>query len=88
MENNPNYWRAAITAAPEARFEGGNEQIEMLWRHMGDLSADADYSFPWALISEPFWIIFLLSGSFCLKLIWLYIIHDVILTTQLRYVLE
>ena len=34
------------------------------------------------------WIIFLLSGSFWLKLIWLYVIHEVILTTQLGYVLE
>jgi len=30
MGNNPNYWRAAITAALEARFEGGKEQTEML----------------------------------------------------------
>ena len=30
--NNPNYWRAAITAAPQARFKGGKEKIEMLGR--------------------------------------------------------
>jgi len=30
MENNPNHWRAAITVAPEARFEGGKEQTEMI----------------------------------------------------------
>jgi len=75
-------------AAPEAIFEGEKEQNEMIWRHIGDLYADADYSFSWALISEPFLIIFLLSGSFWHKLIWLYVIHDVILTTRLRYVLE
>jgi len=47
-------------AAPEARFEGGKEQTEMLWRHIDDLYTDADYSFSWALISHPIWINFLL----------------------------
>jgi len=70
-QNNPNYWRAAFTAAPESRIEGGKEQIEMLWCHINDLYTDVDYSFSWALISEPFSIIFILSGSFWLKLIWL-----------------
>ena len=28
---------AAITAAPEARVEGGKEKTEMLWRHIGTL---------------------------------------------------
>ena len=75
-------------AAPEARFKGGKEQTEILWWHMGDLYTDVYYGFSWVLISEPFWIIFLLSGSFWLKLIWLYVIHDIMLTMQLRYVLE
>jgi len=51
-------------AAPEARFEGEKEQTEMLWRHMCDLYTNVDYSYSWALISEPFLFIFLLSGSF------------------------
>ena len=25
MGNNPNYWRAAIIIAPEAKFEGGKK---------------------------------------------------------------
>ena len=66
-------------AALEARFEGGKEKTEMLLRCIDTLQTDADYYFSWALISEPFWITFLLSGSFWLKLIWLYVIHDVIL---------
>ena len=28
--NNPIYWRAAVTAALEARFEGGKEKTKML----------------------------------------------------------
>ena len=28
---------AAITAAPETRFEGGKVKIQMLWHHMGAL---------------------------------------------------
>jgi len=39
-------------AALEAKFEGGKEQSEMLWRHIGDLYTDEDDSFSWALISE------------------------------------
>jgi len=66
-------------AAPEARFEGGKEKTEMLWRHMGALYTDMGDSFSRMFICKPFWIIFLLSGSFWLKTIWLYIIHDVIL---------
>jgi len=49
-ENNPNHWRAAITAASE----GGKKQTEMLWCYIGDLYTDTDYSFSWALISESF----------------------------------
>jgi len=30
MGNNPNYRRAAIMAAPEARFKGRKEKTEML----------------------------------------------------------
>ena len=44
------------------------------------LSRLTHYSLSWALISEPFWIILLLSGSCWLQLICLYIIHDIILT--------
>jgi len=29
-KNIPNYWRAAITAAPEVRFEGAKEKTQML----------------------------------------------------------
>ena len=37
-DNNANQRMAAITAAaPEARFEGGKEKTEMLWRHIGAL---------------------------------------------------
>jgi len=32
MGNNQNYWRAALTAAPEARFEGGKDKTQMLCR--------------------------------------------------------
>ena len=77
-------------AALEARFEGEKEQIKMLCSHISDLYTGADYSFSWLLISEPFWIIFLLLVWFLLAQtdIWLYVIRDIILTTQLRYVLE
>jgi len=32
--NNPDYWHATITAAPDARFEGGKEKSQALRHHL------------------------------------------------------